>query len=249
MGEHLLSGNTPKISTSLGAQVAKTFRGFSTLIFPESCPGCGQLDTLLCDRCRGIFLRPPHSVSAAIPIDAGIVKIWTLSVYQGSARKVVLAMKHSQAPYYQELPFFFGATAGKSIAASFPRPVIVCPAPSTFHFGKTAISSTAGRLAAGITSALEAEGVPVRLSGLLELKPGSKKQAGRSFEERLRGRAGSMRLATKADLDFSEEVLLVDDGITTGATIREAVRVINGEQAQVKAVFSFSVAEGSLETP
>ncbi|WP_307737990.1 hypothetical protein [uncultured Varibaculum sp.] len=158
-------------------------------------------------------------------------------------------MKHSRSPYYQELPFFFGAAAGKSLAASFRRPVIVCPVPSTFRFGKTAISSTAGRLAAGITSCLEAEGVAVRLSGLLELKPGSKKQAGRSFEERIRGRVGSIRLAVGTDLDFSKEVLLVDDVITTGATIREAARVINGKQAQVKAVFSLSVAEGSLKTP
>lgn len=249
MADHLLSSHPQKLSTLVGAQVAKTYRDFSTLIFPESCPGCGQLDTRLCDRCRGIFLRPPHMVGAAIPIAAGVDNIWTLSLYREEARKVVLAMKHSRAPYYQELPFFFGATAGKSLATSFQRPIIVCPAPSTFSFGKTAISSTAGRLAAGITSSLEAEGVAVRLSGLLELKPGSKKQAGRSFEERLRGRAGSMRLAATADLDFSREVLLVDDVITTGATVREAVRVINGEHAQVKAVFSFSVAEGSLKTP
>ena len=58
-----------------------------------------------------------------------------------------------------------------------------------------------------------------------------------------------MRLAAGADFEFSKEVLLVDDVITTGATIREAARVINGEQAQVKAVFSFSVADGSLKTP
>lgn len=249
MAEHLYSNHPPKLSTLAGAQVAKTYRDFSTLIFPESCPGCGQLDTRLCDRCRGIFLRPPIRVSAAIPLDADVNEIWTLSIYRGSARKVVLAMKHSRSPYYQELPFFFGAAAGKRLAASFRRPVIVCPVPSTFRFGKTAISSTAGRLAAGITACLEAEGVAVRLSGLLELKPGSKKQAGRGFEERIRGRAGSMRLAAGTDFEFSKEVLLVDDVITTGATIREAARVINGEQAQVKAVFSFSVAEGSPKTP
>lgn len=249
MANHLLSSHPQKLSTLVGAQVAKTYRDFSTLIFPESCPGCGQLDTRLCDRCRGIFLRAPITVSAAIPLDAGINEIWTLSVYRGSARKVVLAMKHSRSAYYQELPLFFGAAAGKSLAASFRRPVIVCPVPSTFRFGKTAISSTAGRLAAGIASSLEAEGVAVGLSGLLELKAGSKKQAGRSFEERVRGRTGSMRLAAGADFDFSKEVLLVDDVITTGATIREAARVINGEHAQVKAVFSFSVAGGSLKTP
>ncbi len=248
MGLHTFSVTSPKFSALVSAQFAKTLRAFSTLLFPENCPGCGQLDTLLCDRCRGLFLRPPTSVGAAISLDEEVDKIWTLCPYRGAGRKVVLAMKHSRSYYYQQLPFFFGAVAGKSLAASFPRPVLVCPAPSTFRFGKTAISSTAGRLAAGITSSLVGAGVEARLSGLLELKPGSKKQAGRRFEERIRGRTGSMRIASKADFDFSGEILLVDDVITTGATIREAVRVINEEQAQVKAVFSLSVAERNLKT-
>lgn len=247
MGAHTFPPAPPGVLALSGAQLAKSGRALSTLLFPESCPGCGQVDTLLCDRCRGIFLRPPTSVGAAMSLNEDVAKFWTLSLYRGRARKVVLAMKHSKSDYYQQLPFFFGAVAGKSLAASFPRPLLVCPAPSTFRFGKTAISSTAGRLAAGITSSLVAAGVEARLSGLLELKPGSKKQAGRSFEERLRGRAGSMRIAAKADFDFSGEVLLVDDVITTGATIREAVRVINREPAQVKAIFSLSVAERNVK--
>ncbi len=247
MGAHNFPATSPGILTFTGAQFAKSFRTFSTLLFPESCPGCGQVDTMLCDRCRGIFLRPPTSVGAAMSLDEDVDGVRTLSIYRGRARKVVLAMKHSRSYYYQQLPFFFGAMAAKNLATSFPRPFLVCPVPSTFHFGKTAISSTAGRLAAGIVAALEEEGAAVRLSGLLELKEGSKKQAGRSFEERLRGRAGSMQIAARADLDFSKEVLLVDDVITTGATVQEAVRVINGEQAQVKAVFSLSVAERNFK--
>ena len=245
MGAHALSSNSSVFSALVSAPVAKSLRAFFTMLFPETCPGCGQLDTRLCDRCRGVFLRPPTSVNAAMSVDVN--QVWTLSLYQGQARRVVLAMKHSRSYYYQQLPFFFGAVAGKALASYLSRALLVCPAPSTFRIGKTPISSTAGKLAAGIAAGLISQGLDVRLSGLLQLKPGTKKQAGRSFQERLRGRAGSMQLGTAKDLDFSGEVLLVDDVITTGATIREAVRVINEAQAQVKAVFSLSIAERNLK--
>ncbi|WP_122820069.1 ComF family protein [Varibaculum vaginae] len=192
-----------------------------------------------------MFLRPPTSVNAAISV--GVNQVWTQSLYQGQARGVVLAMKHSRSYYYQQLPFFFGAVAARSLAAHVQCPVLVCPAPSTFRIGKTSISSTAGRLAAGLAAGLISQGVNTRLSGLLQFKVGAKKQAGRSFQERVRGRAGCMQLGSQADLDFSEEVLLVDDVITTGATIREAVRVINEAQARVNSVFSLSVAECNLK--
>lgn len=245
MGAHALSSSSSGFWEWVSASADKSFRDFSRLLFPETCPGCGQLDTMLCDRCRGIFLHPPTSVNAAISV--GVKQVWTLSLYQGQARGVVLAMKHSRSSYYQQLPFFIGAVSGRGLAVYFSRPLLVCPAPSTFRLGKTPISSTAGRLAAGITAGLKSQGVNARLCGLLQLKPGAKKQAGRSFQERLRGRTGSMQLGEEVDLDFSGEVLLVDDVITTGATIREAVRVINEAQAEVKGVFSLSVAERNLK--
>ena len=105
--------------------IATHFRAFSTLLFSETCPGCGCLDTLLCDRCRGIFLRPPTAVAAATALGKDAAEFFTLSLDRHQARGVILAMKHSRGFYYQQLPFFIGAVAARSIALSVSQPTLI----------------------------------------------------------------------------------------------------------------------------
>ncbi|MGA8328549.1 MAG: phosphoribosyltransferase family protein, partial [Mycobacterium sp.] len=75
----------------------------------------------------------------------------------------------------------------------------------------------------------------------LRMKALARDSAGLNSAARERNIAGRV-LRTRRRLPAGAEVLLVDDVVTTGATARESVRILQGAGARVSAVLALAAA-------
>jgi predicted amidophosphoribosyltransferase len=173
------------------------------VLLTRRCTVCGAAGRPVCDACL-LELRP---APAAVP-PAGVSRCWALLAYDGAGRELIARVKYRNQR---------GALAGVAVATASLVDVdvdVVTWAPTT-----TARRRDRGFDQSKVIAATMARALGVRCRPLLRRVDGPP-QTGRSSVER---RAGPVFVATAAP---SGRVLVVDDVITTGASLRAAATAL-----------------------
>ena len=179
------------------------------MFLPTSCPVCGALGPAPCEGCAGELRAAP-----ALPAPAGVDTCVALLAYAGAGRELVARLKYRNAR--ASVPFL-----ARGMAAVVPAPVdLVTWAPTTPARRRDRGFDQARLLAGTVAREL---GVPCR--PLLRRRPGPA-QTGRDALARRQGPAFTARRALAG-----RRVLLVDDVVTTGATVTAAARALTGAGA------------------
>lgn len=219
------------------------------LVLPVDCAGCGRADVRLCAGCEdallGVAWRCDHTVrGAGAEHRAPAPPTWTATAYEGSVRQLVLAWKDGgRADVAASLSGALARAVRTALAelAAGVEPtavVLLVPVPSSRRAcrrrGEFVLRSLTGRAAARC----RAQGSAVRVSPALRQRhgvgqPGSG-QKGLSARQRADNRAAAMQVPTRwLRAVTGRQVLLVDDVMTTGATLAEASRALSAAGAQV----------------
>ncbi|MFA1548575.1 ComF family protein [Actinomadura chokoriensis] len=200
------------------------------LLLPERCAGCGREPVLLCSAC----LKPLRESARPVRLaPAGLPSPWTVAAYEGPLRAILAAYKERgrtalAVPLGEAL-----ATAVQAALTPGPDPpaaVVAVWVPS----GRKAVRRRGHDPLRGLAEVavrrLRADGVPVTMADALRQRGGVADQAGLTAVQRAANLHGAVEVRAHV---AGSRVVLVDDVVTTGASLAEAARALHAAGADV----------------
>ncbi|MET9485576.1 ComF family protein [Nocardia sp. NPDC006630] len=201
------------------------------LILPRVCGGCGVSGTSWCADCADALSGPPIRLRPRA--DPG-VPCWALAPYRGAPRRAVLAAKEQRRA---DLAPSIGVALARGLdhLRDGTRPLILVPAPSRRVAARRRGGDPVVRAAHIAASWLP----DCRLVRILAMRPGVRDSVGLSRSDRQHNLHGRIIVAPgcpePALFPANAEVVLIDDVLTTGATVCESVRALRGARVTVRA--------------
>ncbi|MCF6475013.1 ComF family protein [Nonomuraea sp. MG754425] len=204
------------------------------LVLPPACAGCGAKGASCCPRCFAALTARPAGRGPR-PGPPGLPECWSAASYEGVVRTMIVAYKERGAV----------ALAGV-LAEAVTRTVLVAvglvavgppgewaagrfavvPVPSARRSVRGRGHDPVGRLAVLVADRLRARGLAAEAwAGLRQAGPVAD-QAGLSRAERAANLAGALQVVPAAKGPPARCALLLDDIVTTGATLAEAARAL-----------------------
>lgn len=194
------------------------------LLLPTPCVGCGG-EGAWCPVCREVLRTAtarPLGVSRPVPTPAGFPRAAAAAPYAGPVRGALLAHKERGR-------LSLGPELGEALAAAVrclepPGPVLLVPVPSSRRAVRARGHDHALRLAAFAARSLAQQGIPARATRVLELGRAVDDSARLGAGARTANLTGAMRV--RPGRAAQGLVVLVDDLVTTGASLTEAARAL-----------------------
>ncbi len=198
------------------------------LFLGASCNGCGIPALTLCDRCAEA-LRPdprqawPSPVPFGLVVPSPVVPI-AASAYEGPLRAALAQYKeHGRFGLLPPLGHLLAASVCALVPIGDSATLVPIPSSQRANFrrGYDAI----GELANTAAQQLGQIGIDCQVRPILAHARRIVDQSGLTAEQRSKNLAGAFRLR-RGRLTVGPNVIVVDDIITTGATVAEAIRVL-----------------------
>jgi predicted amidophosphoribosyltransferase len=214
------------------------------LLLPVSCAGCGALGDACCPACRTVWETP-----GPVPRGPGSVPVYALARYRGIARRLVLAYKERgrrdlAAPLGEALA---GALAELPPARPGPHETYwLVPVPSRRSASRVRGGAHVHRLARHCAAALAASGTAAAVAPALRLDAGVRDAVGLDHRQRTANLSGRVRLEPGGLPPPGSPVVLLDDVVTTGATVAACVRALDAGGLVVSAVLTLTSARGGI---
>ena len=209
--------------------------GFRDLILGGSCVGCAAPGRLLCGTCLASLPdeASPHWPS---PVPEGLRVPYAVAPYDGLVRDLVIGHKERNLVGLRDV---LGSLLALAVLAALDASdvrgaVLLVPVPSRAASVRSRGRDATLDVTERARRSVQARGsgrYEVTLAPLLRSRPGVRDQAGLDLDERRDNLSGSMacssgRLRRLARRVGSAHVVVCDDVLTTGSTVREAQRAL-----------------------
>ncbi|MCH0543068.1 ComF family protein [Streptomyces sp. MUM 203J] len=204
------------------------------LVLPADCAGCGHPRTALCDACAWALHGRPAARVRPAPAPAGLPEVWAAAPYQDAVRAMLLAHKERGAlglarPLGKALAGAVRglAGAGRGLGAPGGPAVMLVPVPSARRVVRARGHDAVRRVAGEAARALREAGVAALVVPALRQRRAVADQAGLDAARRLVNLAGALDVVPGQErLLRGGRIVLVDDLMTTGASLAEAARAV-----------------------
>lgn len=193
------------------------FQNLNELIFPSRCLACGALGLSLCTTCRREW--NPHIYISRIGRDAETELTVISSVtYSSVAQKIILGAKES---HIKECDRLVSEAVTHSLQKFLSTTSIdfLIPIPS-----RKSAARLRGRQFISEITAASSKTFDIPIANPLTHRRPVRDQSGLHLEERWNNLEGAF--VVKGEQELPGGVLLIDDLVTTGATLCEAARAL-----------------------
>ena len=207
-------------------------RALLDLVLPVNCGGCGARSVLVCDICMQSLCATPGPAWPR-PTPPGLPPPVSVAAYDGPVRSLLLAVKeHGVAPLQRPLGLALARAVAMAAAPVSETPISLVPVPSARSARRRRGEDVVRRLAAVAVSELRPVGWQVAVVPAVSHARAVRDSAGLNAGDRARNLAGAFVVDPRAARRLAgRRVVLVDDLITTGATLAECSRALSAVDA------------------
>ena len=198
------------------------------LVLPRTCAGCAVPGPVLCRRCAALLARPRLATPRRVPWD--FPPTVAAGAYSGAVRPAVIAFKERGRA---ELARPLGTALALAVAAvsrGVPErtgPLLLVPVPSSRAALRTRGRDHVRELTRCAVTELRAAGLPAAEARLLRRRGRVQDSAALTAAQRRTNLAGTFVLDPgRARPGPGALLVLVDDVVTSGATLTEAAAVL-----------------------
>ncbi len=207
------------------------------LLLGTHCVGCAEPGRLLCGDCAAL-LPVGAQVTWPSPTPPGLVTPFASAAYDGTVKQMVLGHKERRLLALRRPLAELLAQA--VVGSGATGPVVLVPVPSRRASVRTRGHDPTYSMTRAAAACLRSSGADAVAWPLLRLLPGVVDQAGLDAAERAVNLARSMACSGPALRRLTRvrprsRVVICDDVLTTGATLREAQRALESVGVSVVA--------------
>lgn len=232
------------------ARAAALAEALADLVLPRACAGCRRPGVVLCARCAGLLTVPHLASPRRFP--PGFPPTVAAGEYAGPVRPALIAFKERGRA---ELARPLGAALALAVAGVLaglagprPREVSLVPVPSSAAALRARGRDHVRELTRRAVAELRAAGVPAVEARLLRRRGRVRDSAGLTAGERRANLSGSFVVRGRAP--GGSVLVLVDDLVTSGATLTEAAAVLSaGRRPDAVPVLAAVVAATPRRVP
>lgn len=228
-------------ASTLVASLVAAGSALVELVLAGGCAGCGgsPAGALLCQDCR-VALDEPARPAWPTPAPPGLPPPWAVARYDGGTRAAVLAHKEDGR---LALARPLGDALARAVRAALVarmqcdahgNSVYLVPVPSRRAAVRARGHDSTLRLARRAAVTVRRDGIAVEVLPVLRVVRRLDDQAGLDVQQRAANLAGALVVPRRfVPLVHGRDVVVVDDVITTGASIREAARALRAAGGRV----------------
>ncbi|MGW2956030.1 ComF family protein [Streptomyces eurythermus] len=230
------------------------WQDLTDLVLPADCAGCGAPRSALCPRCRAMLDGAVPRRARPVPEPAGLPVVHAVAPYATEVRALLLAHKERGAlalagalgvalaravraglgSGVEDAGGVGGLRVGGGGAGvgpagySWREPLLLVPVPSARWAVRARGHDPVRRMALAAARELRRTGTPARVAAVLRQRRAVADQAGLDAPGRLANLAGALEVTAGGAplLGDGRRVVLVDDLMTTGASLAEAARAL-----------------------
>lgn len=215
------------------------------LVLPRTCPGCHAPEPW-CANCAATLAGRPRAIAlpeSALDLFADLdlpelPAVHGLSRYAGPVRAAVLAGKERGR---RDLPGRLGVALGRGIArlqdlSLLPGDVWLVPAPSRRSASRARGGDPVLTMARSAAATLAGSGRSTGVAPCLSVSDKVVDSVGLDAPARVANLAGRIRLVSAGRPPPGASIVLLDDVLTSGATVAASLRALADRQIDVTAV-------------
>ena len=228
--------------------VASTVRTVLDLVLPRPCPGCGGPEPWCALCARTLDGRPRLVLLPEPTLDAArgtvLPPARAMARYSGPVRAAILAGKERGRT---DLPRHLGAAVGRALlrlrrSALLPDDIWIVPAPSRRSAARRRGGDPVAAMARAAARTMAGQGAVAGVAPCLFTRGSARDSVGLDAVGRSANLAGRIGYRQRAAPPAGAGVVLLDDVVTTGATLLASVRALSGMDIEVVAALAVATA-------